>query len=105
MSTARLTIKSLLGTINTTATTVTNVVSVVNDSVGMVNAYVSSESQKQRVTLKANSLTFKRKLQETIALEEMNRRVEITQATNKSPEHLAYFQSAYAEIEEALKDL
>jgi hypothetical protein len=104
MTTARLTLGAVLGTIGSTASTVTGVLDSINTGAGMLNDYVTNAAENQRLNMKADKVVTKKTIIERMALEQMNRRIEITKICSKSKEHASLYQEAYDEFKDIFSD-
>lgn len=104
MSTARLTLGAVLGTVGSTAATITGVLDTVNTGAQMINDYVSNAAENQRLNMKADKIVVKKTIIERMALEQMNRRIEITKICSKSQDHQDLYQEAYNEFKNIFSD-
>lgn len=99
---ARMTIGTLLGSVNEAANTVADTFSTATKAVGMVNNYVSTAAEKQRVRNKLELASFTNQLLEEKAMEDTVRRIKIEEFC-KDENNATYFQESYDKLAELLK--
>lgn len=94
ITTARSTIGTVLGTVETTALTFTRALDAANTSVGMLNTYVERAADTQRKRYALESEALDQKLMDDAALLEMNRRTEIDRQIGSDPRKLELYNNA-----------
>jgi hypothetical protein len=95
MATARLTIGSVLGTVNTAAETLTGIIGTVSNGVGMVNAYVEEAAKKQQGRIKNDQAIFITQLVIEGAEAEAEMHRGVINYCSKSSDHKRLFETAY----------
>lgn len=100
MTTARLTLGAVLGTVGSTANTITGVLDSINAGASMLNDYVSNAAETQRLNIKADTKVLKKTIIERISLEQMERRINIEKTCSKSERHAQLYQEAYNEFKD-----
>lgn len=100
MATARLTLGTILGTVNTAAGAATAALDTVANTIGMANAYVEKAAMEQRGRHLNDAKLFTRQLviEGSEQLTEMN--LHVLAYCKKSPEHKKLFEEAYEEFAE-----
>ena len=95
MSTSRITFGAVLDTVQTTATTVTNVLDAANSSIGMVNTFITSAAENQKIRAIADKETFIEDLIREKAFEQSASTLRVNSFMSQSAEHKNAFQNAY----------
>lgn len=100
MATARLTLGTILGTVNTAAGAATAALDTIANTIGMANAYVEKAAMEQRGRHLNDAKLFTRQLviEGSEQLTEMN--LHVLAYCKKSPEHKKLFEEAYEEFAE-----
>lgn len=104
MSTARMTVGALLGTVTTTANAVTGTVNGIAKGVGMFDTWIDQLATEQRIRAIGHKERAKTMIAQDLAMEEAERIVSIEEFCSKSPSHLSHFQTAHSKYEALLKD-
>lgn len=102
-ATARLTLGSVLGTINSAATSVSSVFDTTTKAINMANKYVSDAADKQRIRSIVDMHDFTEKLSEEKAMEETLRKKTILEFTSQSKDNEELFNSAYNRIKDLIE--
>lgn len=103
-STARLTIGSLLGTVNTAAITVSSTLDAAGAAVGMLNATVSKAAKEQAIRHKVDVNEFKSRLVMEVSMQRAQRERQVLDfCQDKDNERL--FKAAHDELAALVKDL
>lgn len=95
MATTRMTLGSVLSTVQTTANTVTNVLGAANSSVGMLNRFITDASEKQNVRSKLDMAIFKEQLTRDKAQEESESELRVIDYCKQSSNHADSYQKSY----------
>ena len=104
VATTRLTIGSVLGTINTAATTVSSTLDAVGAGIGMLNASVTKAATEQRIRHAVDVNEFKSRLVVEVSMERAQReRAVVDFCSDKQNE--ALFKKAFDELSNIVKDL
>ena len=103
MSTARLTLGSILSTVNTTATTVTSTLDAAGKAVGMLNAYVDNAASHQKARIAVDNEDFIESLVREKAQERTESTLRVQKYINQSPEHAKAYQEAYETYSKLLR--
>lgn len=103
MSTARLTLGSVLSTVNTTATTVTSTLDAAGKAVGMVNAYIDNAAQHQKARIAIDNEDFIESLVREKAQERTESTLRVQKYINQSQEHSKAYQEAYETYSKLLR--
>lgn len=98
----RMTAGTLLGTVNEAATTIADTFGTATKAVGMLNRYVTKQSDKQIIRDKLEMHTFTKKLAEETAMQDAIRKKGIKEFC-KDEESKEFFLEAYNEIQEILE--
>lgn len=103
-ATARLTLGSVLGTVESAATSISSVFDTATKGINMANKYVSDASKKQNIRSIVDMHDFQNKLAEEKAMEETLRKKTILEFTNQSEENKNLFENAFNRINELLAE-
>ena len=103
MSTARLTLGSVLSTVNTTATTVTSTLDAASKAVGMLNAYVENAASHQKARIAIDNEDFIESLVREKAQERTESTLRVQKYIGQSPEHAKAYQEAYETYSKLLR--
>jgi len=103
MSTTRMSLGALLGTITTAANTATSIIQTTANVVQMGDNYISTRLKEQQLQEKLESRDFGRRLVERIATERTERGLELAKYTAQSPSHQRLFDSNFEELMADLK--
>ena len=103
MSTARLTLGSILSTVNTTATTVTSTLDAAGKAVGMLNAYVENAAQHQKARIAVDNEDFIESLIREKSQERTESTLRVQKYISQSPEHAKAYQEAYETYSKLLR--
>lgn len=103
MATARLTLGSILSTVNTTATTVTSTVDAAGKAVGMLNAYVENAASHQKARIAVDNEDFIENLIREKAQERTESTLRVQKYINQSQEHAKAYQEAYETYSKLLR--
>lgn len=103
MSTARLTLGSILSTVNTTATTVTSTLDAAGKAVGMLNAYVDNAASHQKARIAVDNEDFIESLVREKAQERTESTLRVQKYINQSQEHAKAYQEAYETYSKLLR--
>ena len=103
MSTARLTLGSILSTVNTTATTVTSTLDAAGKAVGMVNAYIDNAASHQKARIAVDNEDFIESLVREKAQERTESTLRVQKYINQSQEHAKAYQEAYETYSKLLR--
>jgi len=95
MATARVTLGSVLATVQTSANTVTNVLGAANSSVGMLNRFITDAADKQNVRSKVDMAMFKEQLTRDKAEEEAVSELRVIDFCKQSQNHASAYQKSY----------
>lgn len=95
MSTARLTMGSLFGTVVTAAETASGALNTVANTVGMLNAYVENAAHQQQARFKNEEARFTKQLVIEGAQAETEMEVGALTYRKKSADHAELFDQAY----------
>lgn len=87
MSTARLTLGSILSTVNTTANTVTSTLDAVSSGIGMLNAYIDNAAAHQKARIAVDNEDFIESLVREKAQERTESTLRVQKYINQSQEH------------------
>lgn len=93
---------SILGAVNNTAKSVSGIFSVVNDSIGMLEKFVSKAAYEQQVSHTKARHTFIEKTTREYAMEEAEAGLEVAKYCNQSAVHKSLFETNYVEMSEVL---
>ncbi|AHC93954.1 hypothetical protein CH29_gp01 [Achromobacter phage JWAlpha] len=102
-STARMTIGSALGTINTAALTISSTLDAVGSGVGMLNAMVDKAAREQRMRHKADVSEFKHRLINEVAMARAQRERQVIEFC-KDKDNETLYSKAHDELTALLKD-
>ena len=94
MSTARLTLGSILSTVNTTANTVTSTLDAVSSGIGMLNAYIDNAASHQKARIAVDNEDFIESLVREKAQERTESTLRVQKYINQSQEHAKAYQAA-----------
>ena len=103
MSTARLTLGSVLSTVNTTATTVTSTLDAAGKAVGMLNAYVENAAQHQKARIAVDNEDFIESLIREKSQERTESTLRVQKYISQSQEHAKAYQEAYETYSKLLR--
>ena len=103
MSTARLTLGSVLSTVNTTATTVTSTLDAAGKAVGMVNAYIDNAASHQKARIAVDNEDFIESLIREKSQERTESTLRVQKYINQSQEHAKAYQEAYETYSKLLR--
>lgn len=103
-ATARLTLGSVFGTINSAATSVSSVFDTATKGINMANKFVTDASEKQNIRSIVDMHDFTEKLTEEKAMEETLRKKAILDFTNQSQDNKDLFEAGYNRIKELLAE-
>ena len=103
MSTARLTLGSILSTVNTTATTVTSTLDAAGKAIGMLNNYVDNAAQHQKARIAVDNEDFIESLVREKAQERTESTLRVQKYINQSQEHAEAYQEAYETYSKLLR--
>ena len=103
MSTARLTLGSILSTVNTTATTVTSTLDAAGKAIGMLNNYVDNAAQHQKARIAVDNEDFIESLIREKAQERTESTLRVQKYISQSPEHAKAYQEAYETYSKLLR--
>ena len=103
MSTARLTLGSILSTVNTTATTVTSTLDAAGKAVGMLNAYVENAASHQKARIAVDNEDFIESLIREKSQERTESTLRVQKYINQSQEHAKAYQEAYETYSKLLR--
>ena len=103
MATARLTLGSVLNTVNTTATTVTSTLDAASKAVGMLNAYVENAASHQKARIAIDNEDFIESLVREKAQERTESTLRVQKYISQSPEHAKAYQEAYETYSKLLR--
>jgi hypothetical protein len=95
MATARLTIGTILGTVNTAASAATGALDTIANTIGMANAYVEKAANEQAGRHKNDAALFTTQLVIEGAEAEAEMHRSVINYCKKSPEHKELFEKAY----------
>lgn len=98
MTTARMTVGSLFGAVNSAATSVGSVFDTTNRAIGMANKFVTDMADKQDIRSIVDMHDFKEKLTEEKSMEETLRKKTISEFCKAEPENKEMFETAYNRI-------
>lgn len=104
VSTARLTLGSVLGTVNEVATSVSSVFSTGTAAVGIVNRYVEDAATKQKIRSIIEMNDYSQKFREEKAMEATLRKKQIVQFCNESEENKELFKAEYDRLGNLLQE-
>jgi len=93
----RMTVGTLLGTVNGAATTVADTFDTATKAIGMANLYVSTMADKQRIRTKLEMHTFVNKLAEETAMVETLRKKNIEEFC-KDEQNATIYNTEYNKI-------
>ncbi|ALA45470.1 hypothetical protein ADP65_00001 [Achromobacter phage phiAxp-3] len=102
-STARLTIGSLLGTVNTAAITVSSTLDAAGAAVGMLNSAVSKAAKEQAIRHKVDVNEFKSRLIMEVSMARAQRERQVVEFCKDSVNE-KLFKQAHDELSNLLKD-
>ena len=102
-ATTRLTLGSILGTVNTTANTVTSIVDVVGSGVSMLTRYVSDAATEQEKRSLINMAKLDEHLIREAAQSEALADLDVQAFRSKSETHDALYTSNYLKFEQVLR--
>ena len=103
MSTARLTLGSILSTVNTTANTVTSTLDAVSSGIGMLNAYIDNAAQHQKARIAIDNEDFIESLIREKSQERTESTLRVQKYISQSPEHAKAYQEAYETYSKLLR--
>ena len=103
MATARLTLGSILSTVNTTATTVTSTLDAASKAVGMLNAYVENAASHQKARIAIDNEDFIESLIREKSQERTESTLRVQKYINQSQEHAKAYQEAYETYSKLLR--
>jgi hypothetical protein len=95
MSTSRMTLGAVLGTVQTTANTVTATLEAANAAVGMLNTFVTGAAENQRIRAIADQETFIEDLIREKSYEEAQSGLKVEKFIAQSASHKTHYASAY----------
>ena len=104
VATTRLTIGSVLGTINTAANTVSSTLDAAGSAVGMLNATVTKAAKEQRIRHAVDINEFKSRLVIEVSMERAQRERTMLEFCSDA-QNKALFEKAFNELTAAIKDL
>ena len=103
MATARLTLGSVLSTVNTTATTVTSTLDAASKAVGMLNNYVDNAAQHQKARIAVDNEDFIESLIREKSQERTESTLRVQKYIGQSQEHAKAYQEAYETYSKLLR--
>ena len=103
MATARLTLGSILSTVNTTATTVTSTLDAAGKAVGMLNAYVENAASHQKARIAVDNEDFIENLIREKSQERTESTLRVQKYIGQSTEHAKAYQEAYETYSKLLR--
>ena len=103
MATARLTLGSILSTVNTTAATVTSTLDAAGKAIGMLNNYVDNAAQHQKARIAVDNEDFIESLIREKSQERTESTLRVQKYINQSPEHAKAYQEAYETYSKLLR--
>lgn len=99
----RMTLASILGTVQTTATTLSSTMDAVNSAVGMLNKTVTDAAHRQTVRSKLDNAIFEKTLHQEKAVELHQSRMVVKNYVSKLEEDdQKSFETAYNELSQVL---
>lgn len=98
MASARMTVGTLLGTVNEVATSVSSIFDTATKSINMLNRYVSEAAEKQALRSIVDTHGFKERLVEEKTMETVTRKLEIKSFCSQSQHHADLYQATYNEF-------
>lgn len=104
MSSTRLTLGAVLGTVQTTANTLTGTLEAVNAGVGMLNTFVTGAAENQRIRAIADKEVFVESLIKEKAMEESLADLKIKKYMSQSQDHAETFSSNYSKFQSLLRN-
>lgn len=104
VATTRLTIGSVLGTINTAANTVSSTLDAAGSAIGMLNATVNKAAKEQRIRHAVDVNEFKSRLVVEVSMERAQRERAMLEFCSDS-QNKALFEKAFNELTTVVKDL
>lgn len=93
----RMTAGTLLGTVNEAATTIADTFGTATKAVGMLNSYVTTMSEKQRIRTKLEMHTFTNKLAEETAMQDTIRKKAIVEFC-KDEKNAELYKASYDDV-------
>lgn len=103
MSTSRMTLGAVLSTVQSTANTLTNTLDAANSAVGMLNTFVNSAAENQRIRAIADKETFIEDLIREKSFEEAQSGLKVEKFIAQSSAHRTHYQGAYDKFTELLR--
>jgi hypothetical protein len=104
MATARVTLGSLLGTVNTAASTLTGTIGTIGKTVGMLDVLVTSASIKQRMDTRADLADYAQKLRVRCAQEEAEMHLDVVEFCGRSAAHKKLYADAFNKYSKLIPD-
>ena len=103
MSTARLTLGSVLSSVNTAANTVTSSLDAVSSGIGMLNAYIDNAAQHQKARIAVDNEDFIESLIREKSQERTESTLRVQKYISQSPEHASAYKEAYETYSKLLR--
>ena len=103
MATARLTLGSILSTVNTTAATATSTLDAAGKAVGMLNAYVDNAASHQKARIAVDNEDFIESLIREKSQERTESTLRVQKYIGQSQEHAKAYQEAYETYSKLLR--
>jgi hypothetical protein len=98
MSTARMTFGTVLGTVSDAAVAVSTTLGAGIKGINMLDEFVTVAALKQKARNVVEVETFAVRLQEEVAMEEVERQIKLVEFTSKSDAHKAAFEASFDRI-------
>ena len=95
MSNTRVTLASVLTTVQTTAQTLTDTMSTVNKGVGMINTLVTDAADKQKINSVLRMASFKEEAIRQAAYEEVESDLRVKKFCLQSTDHADSYKASY----------
>ena len=103
MATARLTLGSILSTVNTTAATATSTLDAAGKAVGMLNAYVENAASHQKARIAVDNEDFIESLIREKSQERTESTLRVQKYIGQSTEHASAYKEAYETYSKLLR--
>ena len=103
MATARLTLGSILNTVNTAANTVTSTLDAASTGIGMLNNYVNNAAAHQKARIAIDNEDFIESLVREKARERAESTLGVQKYIGQSTEHAKAYQEAYETYSKILR--
>lgn len=105
MTTTRMTLGSVLGTITSAASTVTSVLDTATTAVGMATAFVDKAANEQRIRYAVDKEAAKERIIEEAGIETLTRAERLKDIAAKSDWHKEQLQKALTKYSDIVKDM